>query len=300
MRVIVGLAAAAAALAVASCGGGASRGSSTMTGAIVARGNAALELAEPQGAKDEVLLRRVLAPSGSWVVVTASTATGSAPRRVGVAHVDAGETRDLSVRLAQGSTSSQKLSVSLHVDRGVAARFEFDRARFETSPDKPYFIDGTELSRVVTDAPVSSLADALGAGIASDIAADPGAVALNVSSRLMVLDGVVVDRVVAPGPAWVVVYLVGTDGRPNGRAGFAAVPAGGSDGVAVPIDRGVVLTPRVLVVLHADRGAVGRLEFDPADFRGSPDRPYAAGGSEVASPVGLRNYGLTDEGGSGM
>lgn len=299
-RVVVGLAVVAAALTAASCGSVTDRGPSAMTGTIVARGNAALELSEQQGTKDIVLIRRILVPADSWVVVTASGVSGTGARRVGVAHVGPGESRDLSVALALGSTSSQRLTVVLHVDRGMVGRFEFDAARFETSPDKPYFIDGTELSRVVPDAPVTSIAEASGAGVASDIAARSGTVALEVSSRLMVFSGMVIDRVLAPGPAWVVVYLVGTDGRPSGRAGIVAVPPGKSEGVTVSIDADVVLTPRVLVVLHSDAGAPGRLEFDPADFEGSPDRPYSVGGAECSTGVGLRNYGLTDEDDSGM
>jgi hypothetical protein len=69
--------------------------------------------------------------------------------RVGVAHVDGGESRGVSVTLDPKAKLTDKLLVALHADRGIPGTFEFDMSRFESSPDKPYFIDGMELAKAV-------------------------------------------------------------------------------------------------------------------------------------------------------
>jgi len=37
----------------------------------------------------------------------------------------------------------------LQADRGVRGSFEYDAARFESSPDKPYYVGGSEVSVLV-------------------------------------------------------------------------------------------------------------------------------------------------------
>ena len=288
---------AVAGIALYSCA--ATRTPPAMVGAIVAPGGVALELSDEQSAKDQVMIERILAPAASWVVVTAFDAPGSEGSRVGLTHVGPRETLDLRVPLEPGASSSQRLSVALHVDRGVIGRFEFDPERFDASPDKPYFVDGTGLSVVVTDTPVYSLARSSGAGAGDEVAAASGTAVLEVAERLMALNGLTIGRVVAPSPSWVAIYLVGTDGRSTALAGSARVPAGESAGVRVEIGPGVAVTKRVLVVLHSDTGVSGRFEFDPARFAVGHDRPYAVDGVEVSRPVFLRNY-LDVDGSGGM
>ena len=43
-------------------------------------------------------------------------------------------------------TLTDKLIVALHADRGVVGTFEFSKDKFDSSPDKPYFVDGMELA----------------------------------------------------------------------------------------------------------------------------------------------------------
>jgi len=50
---------------------------------------------------------------------------------------------DTSVRL------TEKVLVVLQADRGVRGSFEYDAARFESSPDKPYYVGGSEVSVLV-------------------------------------------------------------------------------------------------------------------------------------------------------
>jgi hypothetical protein len=289
VAVVVGI---FAAIGVAVWAYAASREPAPMTGVVVARGKAALDVSDQQLVAGEVRMDRVLAPADSWVVVTSESATGSAPIPVGMTHVTAGETRDLRVALEPGTDPAKAQTVTLHVDRGIPGRFEFDASRFESSPDKPYYVGGSELSRkVLRDAIVASLAQAAGSTPASEVTATSRTVALDVATRLLALDHIVMDRVRAPGPAWVVVYLVGADGRPGSRVGIVGIPAGESAGVSVPLDRSATLTRKLLVVLQSDGGTVGVFDFDRARFVSSPDRPYAVGGAEVSAVVEVRDFG---------
>jgi hypothetical protein len=95
----------------------------------------------------------------------------------------------------------------------------------------------------------------------------------------------VVDRVLAPGDAWVVVHL-NDDGAPGMRVGLARVSAGESTGVRVQLEGD--LAESVIVALHADRGTPGEFDFDMEDPTGSPDRPYFVGGAELAVVVSVR------------
>jgi hypothetical protein len=201
---------------------------------------------------------------------------------------------------------NQELVVTLHADRGVRGRFEFDPARFDASPDKPYSVGGVMLSAtVVRDTSVLSLAAVGGADVAGEPAAAAGLAVLEVASRLTVINRLVIDRIVAPGPSWVAVYLVDPEGRPGDLAGVARVEQGESVGVEIPITIDRTLTDRLLVALHADLGVPGRFEFSVTGFAESPDKPYVSDGFEVSRPVLLRGYGMSNDnmigdGGAGM
>jgi hypothetical protein len=125
-----------------------SQGETKMLGVVVAARNAALEVADQPGAGSTLTVDRTLAPGGSWVVVHLDM-DGKPGKRVGLAHVDAGESRDVTVELDTSVTLTDKVLVALHADRGVAGTFEFDMDKFDTSPDKPYFVDGMELASAV-------------------------------------------------------------------------------------------------------------------------------------------------------
>ena len=128
--------------------------------------------------------------------------------------------------------------------------------------------------------------------------------ALDVASRLTVINSLAVDRVMAPGPSWIAVYLVRDDATPGALAGRVHVSSGEHMNVEVPITIDQTLTDKLLVVLQADLGTPGRFDFDPADFTGSPDKPYAIGGVELSREVILRGYGMENNntlgGASGM
>jgi hypothetical protein len=116
-------------------------------GYVVAEKNAALELAESQPGATELLVDRVLAPGAAWIVVHADD-DGKPGERVGLAHVDKGETTGIRIEL--DGVTTDKLIVAVHADRGTPGEFDFDMMNKEMSPDRPYFVNESELARVVT------------------------------------------------------------------------------------------------------------------------------------------------------
>jgi hypothetical protein len=126
----------------------ASRGETKMLGVVVAAKNAAFDVRDQPGVFTTIAVGPVLAPGPSWVVVHLDM-DGKPGPRVGLAHVDAGETRTVTVVLDPKIELTEKLLVALHADRGVTGAFEFDMDKFEASPDKPYFVDGMELAKAV-------------------------------------------------------------------------------------------------------------------------------------------------------
>ncbi len=115
--------------------------------------------------------------------------------------------------------------------------------------------------------------------------------ALDVEQQPGVSSTLKVDRIVAPGPSWVVVTQVvmgptkgmGESDKPAAPAGamptprilaVVAVPAGESRDLIIPLDPGVPVTQMLRVALHADRGIAGTFEWDMTKFAESPDKPY--------------------------
>ena len=73
---------------------------------------------------------------------------GAPGERFGLAHIDAGETRDISVSIE--GVPTDKVFVAIHADKGQPDVFDFDMMNKEMSPDRPYFVDRKELAAVVT------------------------------------------------------------------------------------------------------------------------------------------------------
>lgn len=137
-------------LALAGCSGSDSGKESSgmkVWGYVVAPENAKLELAEDQPGADEITADRVLAPGDAWIVVHADD-NGKPGERVGLVHVDRGESTN--VKVALDGVTTDKVIVALHADRGTPQTFDFDMMNKEASPDRPYFVDEKELARVVT------------------------------------------------------------------------------------------------------------------------------------------------------
>lgn len=271
----------------------ATRTEQPMVGVVTAAGSAAIEATDQVGPAGQVVVHRVVAPDDSWVVAYIAEPGGTAGERVGAVQVGRGESLDVVVPLEGRVSMSQKLVLALNADRGVHGRFEFDPARFEASPDKPYYVGGSEVVATLSkDTEVAALEPAgVSGGAGIDVPA--GAAALEVADRLTVIDRLVVDRVVSPGSAWVAVYLVGDDGVPTRRIGLIGVPKGESLEVVVPVDTSGGLTEKVLVALQADLGVVSTFEFDATQPPSGADKPYVAAGVEVSKAVFTRAYGMS-------
>jgi hypothetical protein len=251
----------------------ASRGEAKMLGVVVAAKNAALEVKDQPGVTSTLVVDRVLAPGASWVVVHLDM-DGKPGERVGILHVDGGESSNLTVPLDPKVKLTEKLLVALHADRGVAGTFEFDMDKFETSPDKPYFIDGMELAKAIVVREFG-------------VKADEGKAAIEAVDQPGVTDSLLVARAVAPTGAWIVVHL-DDNGKPGERVGLLQIPAGETTTVTVPLKAGVALTDKLLVAVHADRGITGTFEFDMMDKVNSQDQPFFVGGKEVAMAVSVK------------
>jgi len=115
-------------------------------GYVASADDAQLDVASEQIDTDELVVDRVLVPENAWVVVHADD-NGAPGERVGLAHVDEGESTDVRVPLEGVITSD--VIVALHADRGTEDEFDFDMMDKEMSPDRPFFVDGEELAAVV-------------------------------------------------------------------------------------------------------------------------------------------------------
>jgi hypothetical protein len=113
-----------------------------------------------------------------------------------------------------------------------------------------------------------------------------GSALIEASDQIGAEDSVLIDRVVAPDAAWIVVHL-DDDGAPGMRVGLAAIDEGESTGVIVDLD-GEIETNRLIVAVHGDRGVKGEFEFSMDDFEASPDKPFFVNGEEVATSFAVR------------
>ena len=267
------LALALGALALTGCTGtmNAETDTSKVWGYVSSPKKAQLEVAEDQNGATELVVKRVVSPTDGWVVVHADM-NGKPGTRVGLAPIKRGESLDVKVPIKDLTTP--KVIVAVHADKGVAGKFDFDMMNKEMSPDRPFFVNGSELAKVVT---VRDFGVKAGAGTASiEASAVPDA-----AGKL-----VVSANVKSPADAWVVVHLE-KDGEPGQRIGLVRVPAGDTSGVIVPLDP-VKLTKKLLVALHIDKGDSGLFEFDMDDKINSMDQPFFVGGKEVAVTVPVK------------
>ncbi len=229
--------------------------------------SAQLEVETGQVGVTELVVSRVLSPGDAWVVVHLDD-NGKPGMRVGLEPIRKGESRDVKVKLDEVGT--EKVIVAIHADRGKKGEFDFDMMAPTMSPDRPYFVDGEELAKVVS---VREFGVQTPAGSAEVVVADqPGA-----------REELLIERALSPGDAWVVVHL-DDDGAPGTRVGLQRIPAGDNRDVAVRLDP-LPLTERLFVAIHADRGEPGVFEFDMMNKVNSPDQPYFVGEAEVAASV---------------
>jgi hypothetical protein len=245
-----------------------------MVGVVASAKTAAVKVMDQPGAAGSVTVESVKVPGPSWIAVHLDD-NGMPGRRIGLQAVPAGESRDVVVKIDNVKLTG-KLIVAVHADRGIAGTFEFSKGTFDSSPDKPYFVDGMELAMEISVAtpPFGVKAAAGQAGIT--VADQPGA-----------QGSIIVAKAVAPTGAFIVVHL-DDNGKPGTRVGYQSIPAGTSTNVKVDLDPSVSLTDKLLVAVHADRGVAGTLEFNMMDKYNSPDQPFFVNGQEVATAVHVK------------
>lgn len=146
-------------------------------------------------------------------------------------------------------------------------------------------------TRIITIAVTAVLSLALlGWGVAAGaqeimgIIAPEGAAMIEASDQVGATDSVMIDKVIAPDDAFVVVHQ-NDDGMPGERLGYASIDEGTSTEVTVKLDSKVKLTPELLAAVHIDRGKAGELEFDMEKREHSPDQPYYVNAKEVAVSI---------------
>jgi hypothetical protein len=263
---------AVAALAASGCASASTTkmDTSKVWGYVASADKAQLEVAQSQDGVNELVVKRVLAPSDAWVVVHADM-NGKPGKRVGLAAVKAGETLDVKVPL-EGLTTP-KVIVAVHADRGTAGEFDFDMMNKEMSPDRPYFVDEAELAKMVTvrDFGIPTTAD-----MASIVASD----------QIDSTRTITISRVSAPNDAWIVVHLE-KDGGPGQRVGLKHISSGETSDTVVKLDP-VPLTPNLLVAVHTDAGDPGLFNFDMEDKLNSTDQPFFVDGKELAIKVRVK------------
>jgi hypothetical protein len=245
-----------------------------MGGIVAGSRYARLEVANQIGARGELQVERVLAPADSWIVASEQLPDGSSGKVVGVLRVTRGEHQDLKVPLST-DVLTPRLVVSLNQDRGVQARFEFDPKRFESSPDRPYYVDGAALAaypRVRT----------YGVGTSAGQAALQALDQPEASAR----GEIAIDREIAPTAAWIVAYDAVSPERTE-PLGLLHVPAGEHADIVLRLTRAPA-SRRVVLELFQDAGKQGTFEFDPADPNGSVDQPFFSQGRKVSVPVAVR------------
>jgi len=118
---------------------------------------------------------------------------------------------------------------------------------------------------------------------------------LELSDKQLGGDKLVLDRVVAPQDAWVVVHL-DDNGMPGERVGLTHVSAGENTNVEVALNG--VTSDKVIVALHADKATQNEFDFDMEKKTTSPDRPFFVDKKEVAKVVTVREFGVKAEAGS--
>lgn len=122
----------------------------SMLGVVTAEGTASLLVSDQLGASAYLVVDEVLAPDDSWLVAYRIGMEGMPGALLGRTHVGPGRRVQVRIPLDPDLRLTPVAIVVLQADRGVRNAFEFDEARFEASPDKPYYIDGRRVEATAT------------------------------------------------------------------------------------------------------------------------------------------------------
>lgn len=232
--------------------------------------NAELVVDAPKSSVLAVVLSKVVAPEAAWVCVYQNEG-GVVGKMVGQVLVGPGVTKNVEIPL--DPLKSDKVFVLMHSDRGKPGVFEFDPANKDSSPDRPVFVGGVELSVPVILA---------GYGVR----AAPGAARIAVYRQGSIGSTVTVGSVLAPADSWIVVQQQ-QKGRPGKVIGLAPVPAGTLVDYPVALESGPP-QDSFFVTLFADAGVKGKFEFSLTSPLSSPDQPYYVDGAPVSAEIPVK------------
>ncbi len=204
--------------------------------------------AQTLAADGRLLVARAVAPEGGWLAVHAGGVDGPV---LAAQRLPAGASERIGLTIDPYAATETLVAV-LHRDAGVAGAFEWPGI------DEPLLLNDEPVAYAFTvdvQVPQPSL-----------LAAD----------QFVAEDGLVrVGEIVAPQPAWLAVYA-DADGAPDRLLGFAPLPAGTSQDVAVRINwrEG---TPTLWLAMLRDAGALRVF---------SPDEPAVlAAGNPVVTRI---------------
>jgi hypothetical protein len=235
---------------------------SAMAGIVVRRGAALVEADNQSGVMGSVRVVRVVAPSPSWVVVRLDD-NGAPGMPIGKRLVRAGTITAFDIKLDGMGALSDVVWVSLFADGGKPGAFEANMADMTASPDKPFVVDGREvMARIGVMQP--------------GIAARAGTVGV-AGARLTAPGAVTVERVVAPGPSWLVVAIADGSAGAGTILGILPVTPGHSTNLVVPL-RSAPTGAELEVSLRGDEGKLGRFDW-------TEDQPYRDGAGSVETLV---------------
>ncbi len=253
-------------------------GAEEVMGIVADSGDAQIIVSDQPDAKGSVTIDKVVAPDDAFVVIHQNDG-GMPGERLGYAEIEAGTTRDVSVKLDADVAMTPELLAAVHIDRGEPGELEFDMEDAELSPDKPYFEDGKEVASAFRAAEFGVPATM------SEASIEAGDQPLG--------ESVMIAKAVAPSDAFVVVHRARADGMPGERVGYAPVKAGETSNIEVKLDEEIDGRTTLLAAVHADRGVTGTLEFDMEDPVASPDQPFFVDDMEVAIAFDVGPFGVT-------
>lgn len=252
-------------------------------GIMVGEDDIAIETHDQQG-WGAFSVDRVVSPVDGWVVLRADWGDGTPAEIVGAAPIVAGENRNVAVVTDVTGAYPAGMFASVVADKGEVGAFEYttgdpgdrvslggggmgdggmgggDGPAMSGPADKPLLVDGEAESVRFGVAPFDIVHTMAEANIGGAFL-DPSGNAVSVR------------RVDVPAASWVAIIKGRVGDEPSRIIGTAAVPAGHTAAVTVPLDEATEAV-NVTALLCADLGAQGVPEIDSEEPARSPDAPY--------------------------
>lgn len=261
-------------------------------GVMVGQGDAIIEVHD-QRILSAMSIDRIVTPVDGWVILRVDR-DGVPAELIGAAQVSKGESRYVGVVLDRRQGIPDAVFVSLLTDQGKIGEFEFSTG----DPRDSVSLGGGGMSMgdagpslPEMDEPADKLLIAGGEVVTAhaqitpfDIVYHPAEANIGAAYLSASGNSASVQRIDAPGSAWVAIVRGIVDGKPPEIIGAALVGPGHTDVVEVELSE-VPETANVTAILLADLGATGVLETDPAAPSRGVDAPYLVLSYYVQIPV---------------